>query len=51
MVEGLHVPLIPFVDTGGSDGAALFWQSGPIGAIVGVTWDVTVMLNVVTPAH
>ena len=51
IVAGLHVPLIPFVETRGSEGGVLLWQSGPIGSIVGVTCDVIVISNVVTCAH
>ena len=33
MMAGLHVPVIPSLDVGGSAGAVLFWQYEP--AIVG----------------
>ena len=38
-------------DVGGSGGAVEFWQSGPIGVNVGVTWALTVTLIVAVVAH
>jgi hypothetical protein len=29
MLAGLHVPVIPSLDIGGSDGAVVFWQYEP----------------------
>ena len=51
MVAGLHVPVIPLVEVTGNAGAALFWQSGPIGVNTGVTCELTVMLRVAGAAH
>ena len=36
MVEGDHVPVIPFVEAIGRAGATLFWHKGPIEAKAGV---------------
>ena len=30
MLAGLHVPVIPSFDVGGSTGAAVFWQYEPV---------------------
>jgi hypothetical protein len=51
MVAGLQVPAMPLVETDGRAGGVLFWQSGPIGFIVGVTCEVMIISNVVTCAH
>ena len=51
IVAGLHVPAMPFVETAGSEGATLFWHNGPTWLRVGVTCEVTVMLNVAVVAH
>ena len=51
ITEGFHVPLIPFVDDNGNDGAVLFWQSGPIGAKAGVIWVVITISIVAVVAH
>ena len=51
IVAGLHVPVIPLLDVVGNAGAVLFWQSGPICVNVGVTSEVTVMLNDAFVAH
>jgi hypothetical protein len=31
IVAGLQVPVMPFVDVKGNDGATSFWQRGPMG--------------------
>ena len=36
IVEGLHVPAIPLLETDGSAGAVLFRQNGPIALKAGV---------------
>ena len=51
IVEGLHVPVKPFVDVAGKDGGVLFWQSEPIGLKVGVTCAVTTTFMVVGVPH
>ena len=51
IVAGLHVPVIPLLDVVGNAGAVLFWQSGAICVNVGVTSEVTVMLNDAFVAH
>ena len=43
MPDGLQVPLIPFVEVVGNDGAFEYLQSGPIAANSGVT-----LLEIVT---
>jgi hypothetical protein len=48
MVEGFHVPEIPFVDVAGKVGAKEFWQSGPIWLNVGV---ISVIELIVTVAE
>jgi hypothetical protein len=37
ITTGFHVPVIPLVETKGSAGGRVFWQSGPIEVNVGVT--------------
>jgi hypothetical protein len=51
IVEGLHEPAKLLVDVNGNVGAILFWQSGPIGAKVGVTSAVTVTETEAVVAH
>ena len=53
MKDGFHVPVIPFNEVRGKDGAALFRQKGPIDEKVGVTAAelFTVMLIEVVTAH
>jgi hypothetical protein len=51
IVAGLHVPVIPFVDVVGSDGAVLFWHNGPIAVNVGVSCGLIVMLSDAVVAH
>jgi hypothetical protein len=51
MVAGLHVPVIPLFDVVGSDGAVLFWHSGPIAVNVGVICGLMVILRVAVVAH
>lgn len=51
MVAGLHVPLIPLVDVAGSEGAVLFWQSGPICVNAGVICEVITTSIVVVMPH
>jgi len=51
IVAGLHVPVMPLFDVFGSDGAALFWQSGPICANVGVICVEITISIVVMVAH
>jgi hypothetical protein len=50
-VEGLHVPLIPFVDVDGNTGATDPLQIGAIAAKVGVIPGVTVTVSVAVAAH
>ena len=42
---------MPFAETAGNAGDVLFWQSGPIGAKVGVVLRLTAIVNVVVMAH
>ena len=51
MVAGLHVPVMPLVEVVGNAGAALFWQSGPIGVNAGVICGSIVMTNGAVVAH
>jgi hypothetical protein len=51
IVEGFHVPLIPFEDVGGNAGAIEFWHSVAIAVNAGVTGAVIVTSNVVVVAH
>jgi hypothetical protein len=51
IVAGLHVPVMPFVELAANSGAVEFWQSGPIWVNAGVTFGVTVIVNVVVVAH
>ena len=51
IVAGLHVPLIPFVDVGGSAGAADPLHIGAIGLKVGVILELTVTVAIVVVAH
>ena len=53
MVAGLHVPVIAgvLVELNGSNGAMLFWQSGPIGANIGTISLVMMMSSVFTIEH
>jgi len=51
IVAGLHVPVILLLDVAGNNGAVEFWQSGPTCVNVGVTFGVTVIVNVVVAAH
>jgi hypothetical protein len=48
---GDHVPVIPFVDVVGNVGATSPEQSGATDAKVGVTFGLTVTVNVVVDAH
>jgi hypothetical protein len=40
-----------FADVPGKIGAVLFWQSGPIAAKFGVSWELTVIFIVAVEAH
>ena len=51
IVAGLHVPVMPLVETPGNAGAGLLRQSGPMASKVGMIWSAMVMLNVVTAPH
>ena len=51
IVDGFHIPLIPFIDIGGSVGGVEFKHNIPIDGKFGVTCGATVMLNVVLTAH
>jgi len=51
MVAGLQVPVILLLEVPGNNGAVLFWHSGPICVKLGVTFGLTVMVNVVVVAH
>ena len=53
IVAGNHVPVMAgvLVELVESVGAVLFWQSGPIGAKVGVMLLVIVISSVTTLAH
>ena len=42
---------MPLVELTGNNGAAEFWQSGPIGSKVGMTCGTTVMESVAVVAH
>ena len=51
IIAGLQVPVIPLADVNGSAGATEFKQSEPNGLKVGVTFGLTVTVNVVVLAH
>ena len=51
ITAGLQTPVILLLDVDGSAGAVLFWHSGPIWVKVGVTFGLTVTVNVVVVAH
>ena len=51
MAAGFQVPVIPFADVAGKDGATEFWQRVPIGLKTGVMLLVTVMSIVTGTAH
>ena len=48
---GDQVPVMPFADVNGSEGATEFKQSEPNGLKVGVTFGLTVTVNVIVVAH
>ena len=50
-VAGDHVPVMPFVDVNGNTGATAPEQIGATAAKVGVTFGLTVTVNVVDVAH
>ena len=50
-VAGLQVPVIPFVEVVGSNGAGLPLQIAGTAAKVGIVGGVTVIANVVCVAH
>ena len=45
------MPVILLLEVVGNNGAVEFWQSGPICVKAGVTFGVTVIVNVVVVAH
>ena len=51
IVAGAQVPSTPLGDVVLRVGGVLFWQSGPMGAKLGVTSAVIVILNVCGLAH
>jgi len=51
IIAGLHVPVMPLLDTAGNTGAAAFRQSEPNGLNVGVIIGLTVTSIVVDVAH
>jgi len=51
MVEGLHIPVMPLLDTSGNTGATAFTQSGPIAVNAGVICASIVILNEADVAH
>jgi hypothetical protein len=51
ITAGLHVPLIPLLETAGNAGAIAFWHNGPICVNVGVICALTVIDNVAVVAH
>ena len=51
IVAGFHVPANPLSDVEGSDGAELFWHSGPICVNVAVTCALITISIVVTVAQ
>jgi hypothetical protein len=53
IVAGLHVPVIAgvLVELNGNDGAALFWQRGPIAVKVGAIEAVTTIFIIAVVAH
>ena len=51
MVAGFHEPEIPLLELAGNDGAAEFWQSGPIWVNAGVIEVVITISIVVEAAH
>lgn len=51
MIDGLQVPVIPLVEVVGSAGIDAPEQYGPTAPKVGVTGELTVIVNVVADAH
>ena len=51
ITAGLQVPVILLLDVVGSTGAVLFWHNGPICVNTGVTFGLTVTINVAVVAH
>ena len=51
IVDGLQVPFILLLDVAGSDGAVLFWHSGPMAVNAGVICAVITISIVTTTAH
>ena len=50
-VAGFQVPVIPFTDVKGNNGAGLFWHKAPSGSNVGITFGLTFIVNVAVVAH
>jgi hypothetical protein len=48
MLAGFHVPVIPLFEVTGSEGAASFWQSGPIGVNAGMIPPETISMSIIT---
>ena len=51
IVAGLHVPVMPLLDSVGNAGEVEFWHSGPICVNVGVTSVVITISIVAGAAH
>ncbi len=51
MVDGFHVPEIPFVDVAGRAGGVVLLHNGGIWLNVGITCDVIATSSVVVAAH
>lgn len=51
IVDGLHVPGIPFVDVTGRVGGVEFWQRGPMALNVGTVGALIVMFSAAVVAH
>ena len=51
MIDGLHVPMIPFVEVFGNVGEALFKHKGPITENTGSTKSIISMSRVTAAPH
>ena len=51
IVAGLQVPVTPFVEVVGREGAVLFWHKDPMGLNVGAATELTTMLMVTGVPH
>ena len=51
ITAGFQEPVMLLLDVAGSAGAILFWHNGPICVNTGVTFGLTVTVNVAVVAH